>query len=316
MSEAAESFACFGGRCSVHVGGPRAAEAAAAARAALLSWHERFSRFLPASELSALNADPREEVPVSPLMARLARAVVRAAHETGGLVDGTLLPEIQAAGYVSGAPPDQSLTELLESAPPRMPARPRPDGRWRRLRPGRRSVRRPPGLGIDSGGLAKGLFADLLADALAGRPSYAIVCGGDLRVGGTTRAVEVESPFDGSVLHRFELADAGVATSGIGRRSWTGADGRPAHHLLDPATGLPAFTGIVQATAIAPTALAAEIRSKAALLSGPEGAQKWLPDGGALVLDDGSLRVYGKNREAAIPADDQVATVTRAPAAS
>jgi len=30
-------------------------------------------------------------------------------------------------------------------------------------------------------------------------------------------------------------------------------DGTPAHHLLDPATGLPAYTGIVQATAIAPT---------------------------------------------------------------
>ena len=93
------------------------------------------------------------------------------------------------------------------------------------------------------------------------------------------------------MLHRFELADAGVATSGIGRRSWSGAGGAPAHHLLDPATGLPAFTGVVQATAIAPTALTAEIRAKAALLSGPDGAAEWLPDGGALVLDDGSLRV-------------------------
>jgi FAD:protein FMN transferase len=291
VTESAETFACFGGRCSVHVGGPRSAEAAAAAREALLSWHERFSRFLPASELSALNADPREDVPVSPLMARLAAAVLRAAHETGGLVDATLLPEIQAAGYLSGAPPDRDLAGLLEAAPPRRPARPRPDGRWRQIRPGRRSVGRPPGLCLDSGGLAKGLFADLLADALAGRPSHAIVCGGDLRVGGAQRAVEVDSPFDGSVLHRFELADAGVATSGIGRRSWTGAGGTPAHHLLDPASGLPAFTGVVQATAIAPTALTAEIRAKAALLSGPEGAAKWLPDGGALVLDDGSLRV-------------------------
>jgi FAD:protein FMN transferase len=89
------------------------------------------------------------------------------------------------------------------------------------------------------------------------------------------------------VLHTFERAAGGVATSGIGRRSWIGSDGRPAHHLLDPASGRPAFTGIVQATALAPTALEAEIRAKAAVLSGPDGAPGWLPDGGVIVLDSG-----------------------------
>ena len=109
-----------------------------------------------------------------------------------------------------------------------------------------------------------------------------------MRIGGTARAVAVESPFDGHVIHRFELADAGVATSGIGRRSWLDGRGEPAHHLLDPATGRPAYTGIVQATAVAPTALEAEIRAKAALLSGPADAADWLPHGGVVVLDDGN----------------------------
>jgi thiamine biosynthesis lipoprotein len=93
------------------------------------------------------------------------------------------------------------------------------------------------------------------------------------------------------VLHTFALADGGVATSGIGRRSWLDARGRPAHHLLDPATGRPAFTGLVQVTALAPTALEAEIRAKAALLSGPDAARAWLPDGGVLVADDGGFTV-------------------------
>ena len=140
---------------------------------------------------------------------------------------------------------------------------------------------------IDGGGLAKGLFADVVAETLAGR-TYAIDCAGDVRVGGLARRVDVQCPFDGRSLHHFELADAGVATSGIGRRSWLDASGAPAHHLLDPATGRPAFTGIVQATAIAPTALEAEVRAKAALLSGPERAAEWLPDGGVIVLDDGN----------------------------
>ena len=99
------------------------------------------------------------------------------------------------------------------------------------------------------------------------------------------------SPFGDEILHEFELDEGGVATSGIGRRSWTGADGAPAHHLLDPATGRPAFTGVVQATALAPTALEAEVAARAAVLSGPEQAPRWLRRGGVVVLDDGSWRV-------------------------
>jgi hypothetical protein len=50
-------------------------------------------------------------------------------------------------------------------------------------------------------------------------------------------------------------------------------------------------TVIVQATALAPTATAAEALSKAALLSGPDGAAGWLVHGGVLVFDDGSHAV-------------------------
>jgi thiamine biosynthesis lipoprotein len=155
-------------------------------------------------------------------------------------------------------------------------------------------LERPAGLRLDSGGLGKGLFADLAADLLADHESFAVDCGGDLRLGGTSdvgRTVEVANPFEDGVLHRFELAQGGVATSGIGRRSWLDSNGAPAHHLLDPGTGKPAFTGIVQATALAPTALAAETLAKAAVLSGPEGARRWLRHGGLLVFEDGTHHV-------------------------
>ncbi len=296
--EAGASFACFGATCSVFVigDGERGdAEAAVAfARARLLDWHARFSRFDPASELSRLNADPGRDVAVSHEMAALAAAAVAAAERTGGLVDATLIDQIEAAGYTGDLGVPVPLAEALALAPPRRAGGPAPASRWREIGVGDGRVTRPPGVKLDSGGLAKGLFADLLADALAGYAGFAIDCAGDLRLGGRAaipRAVRVASPFEERTLHEFVLSDGGIATSGIGRRSWLDRDGAPAHHLLDPATGRPAYTGVVQVTALAPTALEAEVRTKAAILAGPDRAAGWLPDGGVVVRDDATIEV-------------------------
>ena len=74
----------------------------------------------------------------------------------------------------------------------------------------------------------------------------------------------------------LELGCGAVATSGLNVRIWRRADGRYAHHLLDPATGEPAWTGLVGATALGATALEAETLAKAALLSGPDGRRELL----------------------------------------
>jgi thiamine biosynthesis lipoprotein len=296
LAEASATFDCFGATCSVLVRGDSAEADVAAVRGQLLDAHDRFTRFDPNSELSRLNADPRDEVPVSQELAELAEAVWTAGWYSGGLVDATLLGPLERAGYRGDLPTSIPLERALRLAPPRQPAHPDARGRWREMRASavHGTVRRPPGLGIDGGGLVKGLVADRLAAALADRPSFGIDCAGDLRVGGAAglpREITVASPFDGEPIHTFEVADGGVATSGIGRRSWLDPDGRPAHHLLDPATGRPAYTGLVQVTAIAPTAFEAEMRAKCALLSGPDGAERWLRAGGVLVADDGSHRV-------------------------
>jgi FAD:protein FMN transferase len=301
--EAVERFACFGGTCEVRVAGPDGRAAAARARRQLLEWHDRFTRFSPHSELSRLNADPRDEVPATDTMLALAEAVAVAGEHTGGLVDGTLANEIAAAGYDSGemtragSPAARGgaalpLALALRLGPRRRPAGASPHRRWRQIVADRGAgvVRRPPGVALDSGGLAKGLFADLLAIELAAHPGFVVNCVGDVRFG-EPRPVRVASPFGDATLHAFALAAGAAATSGISRRSWLDGSGRPAHHLLDPATGAPAFTGIVQATALAPTALEAEARAKAALLSGPDGAAAWLPHGGVVVLEDGTHRV-------------------------
>jgi FAD:protein FMN transferase len=323
MSEARETFGCFGSTCAVVVDGPgptgtTAADAVAAARRSLLGWHAQFSRFIADSELSRLNADPRADVPVSALMGRLVEAVADAGEGTGGLVDGTLLPDIEAAGYLADLKRPLPLKLTLGLAPRRRPAAGSPEARWRHLAFDREAgvVRRPPGVALDSGGLVKGLLADVLAGALDRHAAFAVDCAGDLRLGGAAgleRPVQVASPFGRRILHTFARSDGGVATSGIGRRSWLDARGRPAHHLLDPATGRPAFTGLVQATALAPTALEAEIRAKAALLSGPDRARDWLSDGGVLVGEDGGFDVVEAAQGERTTRTSSGASVTWAP---
>ena len=235
-------------------------------------------------------------MPASPLLRQLVAAALAAGLRSGGLVDATLVDEIEAAGY--GESRDFDGPAGVQP-PPRRPAAPSPRAGWCELAVDERAgtVSRPPGLRIDPGGIAKGLLADLVAEALAGFRSFAVDCCGDLRVGGTAgraRPIQVGDPGGGAPLHELRIAAGAVATSGITRRSWIGAEGRAAHQILDPATGLPAFTGIVQTTAVAPSGLLAETLAKAALLVGPDRADAWLPFGGVIVTEGGGCAVVDR----------------------
>ena len=152
---------------------------------------------------------------------------------------------------------------------------------------------RAPGVRLDPGGIAKGMAADLAAAALPPGVRYAISCGGDVAVGGGEPwQVAVRSARSDAEVHRLRVRAGGVATSGIAARIWQRPDGSYAHHVLDPATGRPAWTGLVAATAVAGSALEAEVLAKTALLSGPLAARRLLRRrGGVLQHDDGRVEV-------------------------
>ena len=301
--EVVERFECFGGRCAVRIVDDEpgaAARAAAEARRRLLAAHRALSRFDPDSELSRLNRDPRPTVPTSPLLRQVVAAALTAGLRSGGLVDASLVDEIEAAGYAESRQFDAPADRRTE--PPLHPAAANPHSDWCLLAVDERAgtVTRPPGVKLDPGGIAKGLMADLVGESLADFSSFAVDCCGDLRVGGVdrqVRAIGVDDPAGGPPLHSLRIVDGALATSGITRRAWTGLDGRRAHQIIDPRTGLPAFTGIVQATAVAPTGLLAETLAKSALLVGPERAGSQLPFGGVVVEADGAVRIF----EASMP---------------
>jgi thiamine biosynthesis lipoprotein len=308
MSEHDVVFDAMGSHVRLLIGepGPGMAAAPAAAETArkfIVEFDRALSRFKPESELCAFNADPRERVPASELLRAAVGAGIEAAERSGGLVDPTLVGEIESAGYVASRAgvPGAPLGAALEEAPERRPAGANPAQAWRHFQVDERrgTITRPPGVRFDSGGAGKGLAADLVAEKLRGYSRFIVDCGGDIRIGGadallTPYEVFVEHPLTGERAFVLKLSSGAVATSGLNVRIWRDERGRYSHHLLDPATGEPAWTGLIGATALGDTAVEAETLAKAALLSGPEGGRTVLAErGGLLVHDDGRIETVG-----------------------
>lgn len=274
---------------------PTQLEAADRERAFVRGFAHRLSRFVPESELSALNRDARAEVPVSQLLRAAVSAGIWAAERSDGLVEPTLVPSLERIGYASsrdGVAP-ASLREALDAAPSRRPARPDPRSRWREILVDDEggTVIRPPGVMFDTGGTGKGLCAEAVAHRLGAYTRVVVDCGGDIAVGGIGAQLEpyeidVEHPLTGASIGRIRVARGGVATSGLNVRIWRERDGGFAHHLLDASTGRPAWTGLVGVTAVAGSALEAETLSKMALLQGPDGARHVLAEHGGLIVHD------------------------------
>lgn len=308
MNECDATFEAMGCEVRLIIGAPQPgwcspALAAERAQQFVARFDRTLSRFRPDSELCTLNADPRDVVPASDLLRRAVHAGLWSAEQTDGLVDPTLVRELETAGYArsrAGVAP-ASLVDALTLAPQRRPARPHPDRRWREIDVDDEAgvVHRPHGIAFDTGGTGKGLAADMVVEALRGYARVVVDCGGDVRIGGFAAQalpfeVQVEHPLTGARAHSLRLGEGGIATSGLNVRVWRRDDGTYAHHLLNPATGEPAWTGIVGATAIGDTALEAETMSKAALLSGPDGARQLLARrGGLIVHEDGAVEVIG-----------------------
>lgn len=252
----------------------------------------RWSRFLPDSEISECNERAGEWVDVSTITALLVERMIEAERRTAGRFNPLLLHQLESLGYDESFP----FREKQASA---IPSTVTTTG----LAVAGGSVRVPSGAGLDPGGLGKGVAADLvMADLLDAGSTWAVVSlGGDIRLGGTHLAVtgqwvEVEKLSDPDApRERVHVVDGAVATSSTAKRRWTSLDGEELHHLLDPATGLPAHTNRRSATVHATTAWWADVVAKCVVIDPTVGLAEladW--DARAIVCStDGSLERLG-----------------------
>ena len=282
--------ASMGGLVGVHLGLGEAADPATRRQAVrdadrvldrVAAWAARLTRFTRTSDLSRLNADARNQVPVRPTLAALLDWGREAEGMTGGIVDIALL-DARLAAEVGDLERDAGGRDAGAAS-----------RAWAvdRLSRGSR-VRRRHGVRFDLDGVAKGWLADRAVALLGRYHSVAVDADGDLaiRLGpGRRWRFRVLDPRDSDArLIDLELAAApgasrsfGLATSGTSIHRWV-REGVPAHHLIDPRPARPAVTDIVQATVVASSAREAEIFAKAAVILGSDAALAALDRPGVL----------------------------------
>lgn len=258
-------------------------------------WEQTFSRFRADSELSRLNARVGLRISVSPLMLRVLSAALDAARATRGIFDPTILLRMIEIGY------DRSFEALAPQQPATPSGKPAKTGGWREieLNMSRQMVRLPAGVGLDFGGIAKGMAVDAALALLEERGLTPVMvnAGGDLAVRGVPPGepywpIAIPGKEEGWVIG---LERGAVATSGVARRHWRQGDVER-NHLIDPRTGDPAHSSLWSVTTIAGACAQAEVAAKTALILGRDQGERFIESAhlaALLIGDDGVWSAAG-----------------------
>jgi len=233
---------------------------------------QRFSRFLPASEVTELNRSSGDWQQVSNDLMEMFQLSRKFYDETGGLFDPTILPDLKQAGY------DRSMDEIRAyGATPRTSALnhiSQPAFSEIAFDLADNLIRLPLGMEIDLNGIAKGWIVERAAQLLHTYvETCAVSAGGDMYfIGrpsdGMDWDVYLEDPRDSEqMISQLHVGSGGVATSSVMKRTWR-LGGKVRHHLIDPRTGEPAKTDWLSVTVIAPDIITADVYAKAILIGG------------------------------------------------
>lgn len=275
--------------------------ASAAVDEVLAAVDQALSRFRSESELSRLNVGAGNWHAVSALAFRALRVAVDAASWTGGLVDPTVGASLVSLGY------DRTYRQLPIDVPgATITLVPTVGWQCVELDAEAARVRWPSGVIVDLGATAKGLAADMAAQAAHEVAGCGVLVnlGGDLAVAGPaagngwdvliTDTADPDQPAPTELGNVVAISAGGLATSGIRARRWR-RGGKELHHLLDPRTGRPTTGPWRTVSVAASTCVLANTASTAAVVAGPE-AVSWLAARGfpaRLVADDDSVELVG-----------------------
>lgn len=263
-------------------------------------FEQRFSRFLPDSELNALNRQAGKTVTVSQAMYDILLTALALAEKTGGLFNPFILPALNKSGYIQSFHPrddlqaiDYSLREVAGHASLELLA----DNR----------VTIPANSALDLGGIGKGYLLDQLNQHLSPNLlGYWLSLGGDILVKGVDNhnlawEVAIDDAFkpgqDAAYVTSPLKQSLAIATSSVTKRQGV-KQGKSWHHIIDPRTGQPATSDIISATICHPSAMTADVLASCLIIRGSADAEAWLNKLGvsdAFIQKDTTNMVFGEH---------------------
>lgn len=243
------------------------------------------SRFRADSELSRVNARAGRRVSVSPLLVAALELALGAAGATDGAVDPTVGRALELAGYDR----DWSLLPSACGEPetPAITVRRRSGWQTVELDAACCEVCIPAGVRLDLGATAKAWAADRAASAAFADTACGVLVslGGDVATAGPApedgwaiRVTDDHRSGPAAAGQTITIRGGGLATSSTAVRRWSHA-GHTMHHVIDPATGVPASTPWRTVSVAAADCAQANIAATAALLRS-DAAPAWLEDRG------------------------------------
>lgn len=265
-------FQALGTRCRVAyaASGRFAKEIAAQILAWVADFEARYSRFLPDSIVSRINAAAgRDPVAIDPDTENLLALFDQAHFITRGALDASTLPLLRIWDWKAEPPvvPDADTI-----------ARARALCGWRAIRRTPGFIHLPvPGMGLDLGGIGKEFAVDQIAEFVSrqGVSGVLVDFGADVRVIGRPPDgrpgwhIGLDDPRQpGRCWCGLGLVEGAVATSGDYVRRFEIA-GRRYGHILDPRTGRPVENGCLAVSVLGPNCTLAGILSTAVFVLGP-----------------------------------------------
>ena len=237
------------------------------AEARLRDLELRWSRFLAHSEISRLNRSAGGSFRVHPDTVVLIETMQHASRLTSGRYDPTMLCEIVDAGYSRSIEDPRRLSVTIDLPSIGRSVHDIKVDRTDML------VHIPAGMGLDPGGIGKGLAGDIVVSELLARGAAgALACiGGDLAFAGAPPSgadweIAIANPFDDDAeVLRIGVTSGGVATSSRQSRRWR-HHGRIEHHILDPRTRSRSVTDLASVTVVGSAGWQAEALASAAIL--------------------------------------------------
>ena len=232
--------------------GGETAEALAAAEDEIYRLDEELSRTREDSAVSQLNrAEAGTSVEVGAELYDLIARALAFSQATDGAFDITLAPVSSAWGFTEDAyrvPAQEELAGLLAHV-----------GAEHVHLDGASAVSLDQGTQIDLGAIAKGYASDRMAEifqthgvahGIVDLGGNTWVCGGNLE--GEPWQIGIQDPAReaGALAGILSASDAFAVTSG-GYQRYFEEDGKTYHHIIDPATGRPAESGLTSVTVVA-----------------------------------------------------------------